>query len=114
MAYNNFSSLLARVFILSILLAVAGKALAGRGNPKVAKSEDMKQPEWLLSDQSAHSWNWEHLRTLAALEEHEQVAVLFQVAMTHLSQTQVLRFQFPTLREVFHLQEINANILELV
>lgn len=53
MAYKNVSSLLSQVFILSILLAIAGQALAGRGNPKVAKSEDMKQPEWLLK--SDHS-----------------------------------------------------------
>ncbi|KAJ4729859.1 Cell wall protein [Melia azedarach] len=50
MAYKTVSSLLAQIFILSVLLA---QALAGRGDPKTAKNADVKQPEWLLK--SDHS-----------------------------------------------------------
>ncbi|KAL5793836.1 hypothetical protein ACOSP7_002430 [Xanthoceras sorbifolium] len=53
MAYKTNSSLLAKISILTILLAVTGQALAGRGITKEAKNADMKQPEWLISDNSA-------------------------------------------------------------
>ncbi|KAK2651042.1 hypothetical protein Ddye_018531 [Dipteronia dyeriana] len=52
MAYKTNSSFLAQIFILTILLAFTGQALAGRGIAKDAKNAEMKQPEWLISDNS--------------------------------------------------------------
>ncbi|KAK3184204.1 hypothetical protein Dsin_031490 [Dipteronia sinensis] len=52
MAYKTNSSLLAQIFILTILLAFTGQALAGRGIAEDSKNADMKQPEWLISDNS--------------------------------------------------------------
>ncbi|XWS54245.1 hypothetical protein CRYUN_Cryun10bG0074200 [Craigia yunnanensis] len=48
MAYKISSFLLARVFLVSILLAIAGQAVAKRNIPRNPKNDDqMKQPEWL-------------------------------------------------------------------
>ncbi|XVF01942.1 hypothetical protein REPUB_Repub04eG0133200 [Reevesia pubescens] len=49
MAYKISSLLLARVFLISILLAIAGQAVATRDMPSNPKNDDqMKQPEFLL------------------------------------------------------------------
>lgn len=49
MAKKTSSVLLAQLFIVNILLAIAGQAVAGR---HVSNSEnvEMKQPEWLISE----------------------------------------------------------------
>ncbi|TXG55214.1 hypothetical protein EZV62_020470 [Acer yangbiense] len=52
MAYKTNASLLAQIFILTILLAFSRQALAGRGIAEDTKNADMKQPEWLISDNS--------------------------------------------------------------
>ncbi|XVE66225.1 hypothetical protein DITRI_Ditri08aG0063300 [Diplodiscus trichospermus] len=53
MAYNLSNLLLAQVFFVSILLAIAGEALAKRDIPSNPKYDDqMKQPEWLKHDRS--------------------------------------------------------------
>ncbi|XP_022748900.1 putative cell wall protein [Durio zibethinus] len=48
MAYKISSLLLAQVFLVSILIAIAGQAVAKRDIPRNPKNDDqMKQPEWL-------------------------------------------------------------------
>ncbi|KAL0001872.1 hypothetical protein SO802_015653 [Lithocarpus litseifolius] len=49
MAKKTSSVLLAQLFIVNILLAIAGQAIAGR-HVSNSKNVDMKQPEWLISD----------------------------------------------------------------
>ncbi|XP_050248202.1 putative cell wall protein [Quercus robur] len=51
MAKKTSSVLLAQLFIVIILLAIAGQAFAGR-HVSNSKNVDMKQPEWLISDGS--------------------------------------------------------------
>ncbi|KAK6282011.1 hypothetical protein POUND7_015836 [Theobroma cacao] len=49
MAYKPSSLLLARVFLISTLLAIAGQAVAKRDIPRNPENDDqMKQPEWAL------------------------------------------------------------------
>ena len=51
MAKKTSSVLLAQLFIVIILLAIAGQAIAGRYVSN-SKNVDMKQAEWLISDGS--------------------------------------------------------------
>lgn len=51
MAKKTSSVLLAQLFIVIILLAIAGQAIAGR-HVSYSKNVDMKQPEWFISDGS--------------------------------------------------------------
>lgn len=44
MAYKISSSLIAQLFVLTILLALSGQAMAGRA----IAHDDVKQPEWLF------------------------------------------------------------------
>ncbi|XP_022764046.1 putative cell wall protein [Durio zibethinus] len=49
MAYKFSSLLLCHIFIVNILLAIAGQATATRDIPSNPKNDDqMKQPEWLI------------------------------------------------------------------
>ncbi|KAA8526415.1 hypothetical protein F0562_008382 [Nyssa sinensis] len=45
---HNPRSVLAFLFILNVLLAIAGHAVAGRDIPTDSKNTDMKQPEWFI------------------------------------------------------------------
>nr|POE83176.1 hypothetical protein CFP56_73045 [Quercus suber] len=51
MAKKTSSVLLAQLFIVNILLAIAGQAIAGR-HVSDSKNVDIKQPDWLISDGS--------------------------------------------------------------
>ena len=49
MAYKISSLLLARVFLISVLLFIAGQAVATRDVPRNPKNDaQMKHPEWLI------------------------------------------------------------------